>query len=162
MEQQTDATEASTTQAKTGLAIPLVGRVLAIDPGEKRIGLALSDPTQTIAQPLTTFTRRVGQRFPLLKLKTVIEAHSPAGILLGLPVALNGSEDERALAVRSLGATLNAKTKLPVRFWDERMSTSRALSAVQELGGKVRGRKADVDSLAATVFLQAFLDSRRT
>jgi len=141
-------------------AIPRPGRVLAIDPGMKRIGLALSDPTQTIAQPLATLSRRAGKRFPLLSLKTHLDEHQPVGIVVGLPIAPDGTEDERAKSARALGAMLNTKTELPIAFWDERMTTARALSAVRDLGGHVRGRKAEVDRLAATVLLQAFLDSR--
>ena len=131
------------------------------DPGTKRFGLAMSDPTQTIAQPLATLSRRVGKRFPLQSLKVHLDKHEPVGIVVGLPIAPDGSEDERAKNARALGATLNTKTELPVAFWDERMTTARALSAVKDLGGQVRGRKAEVDGLAATVLLQAFLDSRR-
>ena len=142
-------------------AIPCPGRVFAIDPGTKRFGLAMSDPTQTIAQPLATLSRRVGKRFPLKALKSHLDEHQPVGIIVGLPITPDGSEDERAENARHLGATIKAKTELPVAFWDERMTTARALSAVKDLGGQVRGRKAEVDSLAATVLLQAFLDSRR-
>jgi putative Holliday junction resolvase len=140
--------------------LPLRGRVLAIDVGDKRIGLALSDPTQTLAQPLATLTRRVGKRFPMGKLKQFIDTHRPVALLLGLPLAPDGSEDERAVAVREVGALLMAKAELPVAYWDERMSTARVHSAVREWGGTL-GRKGDVDQLAATVFLQTYLDSRR-
>ena len=141
--------------------IPFPGRVFAIDPGTKRIGLAMSDPTQTIAQRKATLSRRAGQRFPLQALKSHLDRHRPVGIVVGLPITPDGSEDEWAANARELGATLTAKTELPVAYWDERMTTARALSAVHDLGGRVRGRKADVDSLAATVLLQAFLDSRK-
>ncbi len=134
---------------------------MAIDPGEKRIGIALSDPTQTIAQPLVTLTRRTGQRFPLKKLIEIIEEYSPVGVVFGLPISLNGSEDERALAVRKISSVVQEKIQLPVGFCDERFSTSRAHNAVRDLGGKIRGRKEKIDCIAATVFLQAFLDSRR-
>jgi putative Holliday junction resolvase len=142
-------------------AIPCPGRIIAVDPGTKRIGLAMSDPTQTLAQPLATLSRRVGKRFPLQSLKAHLDAHQPVGILVGLPIAPDGSEDERAANARELGATLHTKTELPVAFWDERMTTARVLSAVKDMGGRVRGRKTEIDGLAATVLLQAFLDSRR-
>ncbi len=141
--------------------IPDAGRVLAVDPGTKRIGLAISDPSQTIAQPLPTLSRRTGKRFPLKDLKSFLEEREPVGIVVGLPIAPDGTEDERAANARDIGSTINAKTGLPVVYWDERMTTARALSAVRELGGSVRGRKEEVDGLAATVLLQAFLDSRR-
>jgi putative Holliday junction resolvase len=142
-------------------SIPGTGRVLAIDPGTKRIGLAISDPSQTIAQPLATLSRRAGKRFPMQNLKSHLEEQNPVGIVVGLPIAPDGTEDERAASARDIGCTINAKTGLPVEYWDERMTTARALSAVQELGGRVRGRKEEVDGLAATVLLQAFLESRR-
>jgi len=83
------------------------------------------------------------------------------GIVVGLPIAPGGVEDGRAKDARELGSILASKTELPVGFWDERMTTARALSAVKDLGGQVRGRKEEVDALAATVLLQSFLDSRR-
>ena len=142
-------------------SIPDTGRVLAVDPGAKRIGLAISDPSQTIAQPLATLSRRVGKRFPMQDLKSHLDEQGPVGIVVGLPVAPDGSEDERAASARELGTTIAQKTGVPVDYWDERMTTARALSAVHELGGRTRGRKEEVDSLAATVLLQAFLDSRK-
>jgi putative Holliday junction resolvase len=142
-------------------SIPHYGRVLSIDPGSKRIGIAISDPSQTIAQPLATLSRRAGKRFPLQQLRSSLEEYEPVGIVMGLPIAPDGAEDERAKIVRDIGAMLSGKTGLPVEYWDERMTTARALSTIQELGGRVRGRKEDVDGLAATVLLQTFLDSRR-
>jgi putative Holliday junction resolvase len=142
-------------------ALPRTGRILALDVGEKRIGLALSDPTQTLAQPLDTLTRRSGRRFPLARLRTILESQRPVGILLGLPLTPDGSEAARAREARSIGTAIAEKSALPVAFWDERMTTQRALRAVRELDGSVRGRRGDVDQLAATTLLQSFLDSRR-
>jgi len=141
--------------------LPRHGPLLAIDLGDKRIGLALSDPTQTVAHPLTTLQRRTGKRFPLQDLRTHLDEHRPAGIVMGLPLAEDGSEGARAAEARATGARLADKTGLPVAYWDERMTTARALRAVRDLGGGIRGRKADVDKLAATTLLQSFLDSRR-
>jgi putative Holliday junction resolvase len=142
-------------------ALPRAGRLLAIDPGAKRIGLALSDPDQRLAHPLGTLTRRPGRRFPLSALRLHLDAHHPVGILIGLPLTPDGTEDERARAVRSDGARIAEKTSLPVAYWDERMTTARALRAVQDLGGGLKNRKSDVDPLAATTLLQSYLDSRR-
>ena len=141
--------------------VPAEGRLLAIDLGDKRIGLALSDPTQTLAQPLGTLTRRVGKRFPLKQLRTQLEAHRPVGVVLGLPLESDGTEGPRALEARAIGTLIEAKAALPVCFHDERMTTARALRAIKELGGSTRGRKGDVDQLAATTILQTFLDRRR-
>jgi putative Holliday junction resolvase len=141
--------------------LPPIGRLLAIDPGAKRIGLALSDPDQRLAHPLDTLTRRSGKRFPLAALRTHLETHRPVGIVIGLPLTPDGTENERTQAVRVDGARIAEKTSLPITFWDERMTTARALRAVRELGGGTRDRKADIDPLAATTLLQSYLDSRR-
>lgn len=140
--------------------MPSSGRLLAIDPGEKRIGIALSDPSQTLAQPLTTLSRRAGKRFPLRELRTLLQQHSPVGILVGLPLAPDGSEDERAAAAREVGSLLEEKTGLPVEFWDERLSTARVHSDVRASGVRLPTARHKVDQLAATVLLQSFLDSR--
>jgi putative Holliday junction resolvase len=140
---------------------PMSGPLLAIDLGEKRIGLALSDPTQTVAHPLATLHRRSGKRFPLQALRRHLDEHAPVGIVMGLPIAEDGTEDARAAAAREAGERIAEKTGLPIAYWDERMTTARALRAVRELGGRLRGRKADVDKLAATTLLQTYLDSRR-
>lgn len=144
----------------TGDILPDTGRILAVDPGEKRIGLAISDPSQTLAQPLLTLRRRPGKRFPLRDLKTILDEHSPVGILVGLPISPDGTEARPASEARDTGALIRAKTRLPVHFWDERMTTARARSAIRDLKGRTRGRKQDVDKLAATVLLQTYLDNR--
>jgi putative holliday junction resolvase len=141
--------------------IPTAGRILAIDWGEVRIGLALSDETQTLASPLDTLVRRAGKRFPMARLLDHVAAHSPVGVVVGFPLTLEGKEEASAAAARETAAAVAGRSGLPVELWDERMSTARALGAIQELGGSTRGRKAEVDALAAAVLLQHFLDARR-
>ncbi|HEY8258166.1 MAG TPA: Holliday junction resolvase RuvX [Gemmatimonadales bacterium] len=141
--------------------IPAVGRILALDWGEIRIGLALSDESQTIASPLETLTRRAGKRFPMPRFLELVGTHHPVGAVIGLPLTPEGTEEESAAAARALARTVGERTKLPVELWDERMSTARALALVWEQGGTTRGRKEDVDALAAAVLLQHFLDARR-
>lgn len=141
--------------------VPAEGRLLAIDLGDKRIGLAMSDPTQMLAQPLDTLTRRAGRRFPLKQLRAHLDAHGPVGIVFGLPLESDGTEGDRALEAREAARLIQDKTGLPITFLDERMTTARALRAVRDLGGGTRGRKGDVDQLAATTLLQSFLDGRK-
>jgi putative Holliday junction resolvase len=141
--------------------LPTTGRLLAIDIGDKRIGLALTDPLQTVANPLATLTRRPGRRFPLKRLKEHLDAHRPVGIVVGLPLLPDGSEGERAGEARATATRIANQAGLPVTLWDERMTTARALEAIRTLGGGLRGRKKEVDQLAATTLLQSFLDSRR-
>lgn len=142
--------------------LPIRGRLLGVDVGAKRIGLALSDPDQTVAHPLDTLVRRTGQRFPMQQLRRHLERQRPVGVVVGLPLAEDGSEDDRSVPAREAGSVIAAKCGLPVAYWDERLTTARALSAVRDLGGGTRGRKAEIDRLAATVLLQAFLDGRRS
>jgi putative Holliday junction resolvase len=143
------------------VTIPTTGRILAVDWGEVRIGLAVSDESQTLASPIDTLSRRQGKRFPLHRFLELAAEHHPVGLLVGLPLSADGSEKESASAARELGELLAERTELPLELWDERMSTARALAAVREQGGSTQGRKGDVDALAAAVLLQTFLDFRR-
>ena len=143
------------------MSIPTTGRILAVDWGEIRIGLALSDETQTLATPLETLHRRHGKRFPITRFLELTAAHRPIGLLVGLPLSPEGTEEVSAASAREMASTLAARTSLPLELWDERMTTARALGAIQEQGGSTRGRRADVDALAAAVLLQHFLDARR-
>jgi putative Holliday junction resolvase len=141
-------------------SLPRAGRLLSVDWGEKRIGLAISDETQLIATPLGTVTRRAGKRFPMPAFLEHVMAETPAGILVGLPLESSGDEGSAAREAREMAATIGGRTYLPVELWDERMSTARALAAIREQGGSTRGRRDEVDALAAAVFLQHYLDSR--
>ncbi|HKU62832.1 MAG TPA: Holliday junction resolvase RuvX [Gemmatimonadales bacterium] len=142
-------------------ALPTSGRLLALDWGEVRIGLALSDETQTLASPATTLVRRPGKRFPMPRLLELVAEHAPVGVVVGLPLTGEGDEGDSAAAARELADDVARRTRLPVELWDERMSTARALAAIREQGGRTRGRKEDVDALAAAVLLQHYLDARR-
>jgi putative Holliday junction resolvase len=132
-----------------------------VDWGERRIGLALSDETQTLAQPLATLTRRRGKRFPMRHLLTHIEAHQVVGVVVGLPLDASGTEGPAAQAARELGEAIQRRSGRPVALWDERFTTARVRQAVHEMGGKTRGREGEVDALAATLLLQHYLDARR-
>jgi len=142
--------------------LPLEGRLLGVDWGTKRIGLAISDPTQTVATPLGTLTRRAGRRFPMGQLKPYLETHQPVGVVLGLPLDAGGAEGAAARAARDTGALIAAKTGLPVAYWDERMTTARAHRAQRETGTPGADARHAADPLAATLLLQAFLDHRRS
>ncbi|MGH7586188.1 MAG: Holliday junction resolvase RuvX [Gemmatimonadales bacterium] len=142
--------------------IPPAGRIIALDWGEVRIGVALSDETQVLASPLVTLVRRPGKRFPMPAFLALVADHEPVGVVVGLPLTPEGSEGPAAEAAREMGEAVSRRTALPVEWTDERLTTARALGAIREQGGSVRGRKADVDALAASVLLQGFLDARRS
>jgi len=143
------------------VAIPKAGRILAVDWGEIRFGLALSDETQTIATPLDTLSRRAGKRFPMPAFLELVATHHPIGLVVGLPLTALGEEGGSALAARELAERLGRRSGLPVELVDERMTTARAQAAIREQEGSTRGRKGDVDALAAAVLLQGFLERRR-
>jgi putative pre-16S rRNA nuclease len=130
------------------------GRWLAVDWGERRIGLAISDPTGTIASPAGYILRRAGKRPPIAELMRRGEALEARAYVLGLPLDGNGDDTPRAIEVRRVAAELEKRTGLPVRLLDERFTTAAALRAVHEMGGAPRDRKGDVDALSATVLLQ--------
>jgi putative holliday junction resolvase len=143
-------------------AIPGSGRILALDWGEIRIGLACSDESQTLASPLETLVRRPGKRFPMPRFLELVADRQPVGLVVGLPLAPEGGESPSSAAARELAGLVARRTGLPVELWDERMSTARALGAIREQEGSVRGRKEEVDALAASVVLQHYLDARRS
>lgn len=143
------------------MPIPTAGRILAIDWGEIRLGLALSDERQILASPLGTLSRRAGKRFPMPAFLDAVSAHGPVGIVVGLPLTMEGEEGDSARAARELAEQVGKRAELPVELTDERMTTARVLGTIREQGGSTRGRKDDVDAHAAAVLLQGFLDRRR-
>jgi putative Holliday junction resolvase len=139
----------------------VTGRLLGVDWGERRIGLALSDETQTLAQPLTTLTRRAGKRFPMRQFLTLLDRHAVTAVVVGLPLDAAGVEGDAAGAARALASAIAQRSGKPVELWDERFTTARALGTVRQMGGTTKGRKGDVDALAASLLLQHYLDARR-
>jgi putative Holliday junction resolvase len=130
---------------------------MAVDWGERRIGLALSDPSGTIATPAGVIVRRVGKRPPIAELVRRAEALEARAIVMGLPLDGEGEDTPRAVECRRVARELARRTKLPVALLDERFTTATALRAIHEMGGSTRGRKGDVDALAAAVLLQQAL-----
>jgi len=138
------------------------GRLLAIDYGERRVGLAISDPTGTIASPAGVIVRRAGNRPPIAEIVRRAEALEARGFVVGLPLDGDGNETPRSIETRSLAGELSRRTGLSVELVDERYTTAAALRAVHEMGGSTRGRKGDVDALAAAVLLQQVLNRTRS
>lgn len=138
-----------------------MGRLLGIDYGERRIGLAVSDPSGTIAQPLSPLLRRRGKRPPLARLVTLAQEYDAVAFVVGWPLDLEGEEGPQAADVRRFAEQLGARTGLPVHLWDERLSTARAERILREMGipsekSRAAGR---ADTLAALTILQAYLDA---
>ena len=135
-----------------------LARFLAVDYGRKRIGLAISDPLGMIASPAGFITRREGKRPPITKILARAEELEAVGFVLGLPLDGEGNETAWTAEVRALGKEISKRSGMPVRFYDERFTTAAALRTVREMGESTRGRKGDVDSLAATILLQHALN----
>ena len=135
----------------------MTGRLLAIDWGDKRIGLAVSDELGMLASPAGIIARRVGKRPPIAEIIRQGETHGVAGYVFGLPIDPSGNETPRSQEVREAAGKLAARQTLPVRLVDERFTTSAALRSIKAQGGSTRGRKEDVDALAAAILLEGVL-----
>ncbi len=138
-------------------------RVLAVDYGERRVGLALSDPTATIATPLTTILRRRGKRPPVAAILEIVQSSEVAEIVLGLPLTLQGDDSDWTREVRAFGETLAQRSGLTVHLLDERMTSVRAERTIRSMGLKKseREQKERIDAAAAILILQAHLDRRK-
>jgi len=141
-----------------------VPRVLGIDYGERRVGLALSDPSATIAQPLSVLTRRAGKRPPVQAVADLVARHDVSHIVVGLPLTLAGDESDWTREVREYATKLAERTGTGVTLADERLTSVAAERAVRSLGLRRREReqKDRVDTAAAMLILQAWLDRAKS
>jgi len=137
---------------------PTLARFMSVDYGEKRVGLAISDPLGMIASPAGFIQRRAGKRPPIAEIIRRAEALEAVGFVIGLPLDGNGEETAWTREVRTVGGELEKRTGLAVKYLDERFTTSASLRAIREMGGSTRGRKGDLDSMAAALLLQRALD----
>ena len=135
-----------------------LARYLAVDYGRKRVGFAIADTIGMIASPAGFITRREGKRAPITKIIARAEELGAQGLLFGLPLDGEGHETDWTAEVRAVGVEIAKRTGLPIRFLDERFTTAAALRTVKEMGESTRGRKGDVDALAATILLQQALN----
>jgi putative Holliday junction resolvase len=133
-------------------------RLLGVDYGSVRVGLAVSDPDRKIAFPLETYARRDRER-DAEYFRGVVAREEVGGLVVGLPVHTDGREGQKAAEARAFGRTLAEATGLPVVFWDERFTTVEAESALWEAGLTHKKRKARRDRVAAQLLLQAYLDA---
>ena len=154
--------------------LPTNGRLIAVDWGDVRIGLALSDESQILASPLETLVRRAGKRFPMPRFLELVAEHRPVGVVVGLPLTGEGTEAASAAAAREMGDTIARRSGLPVELWDERFTSALAEQSLREEGGSSSRRKgggrerarahtgpekARVDQRAALLLLQSWLDA---
>ena len=139
---------------------PKHGRVLGLDYGSRRIGVAVSDPLGLTVQPLPPI-RREGDRKDVAAIGDLAAELGVTSVVLGLPLLLNGDEGPAAVRARAFGERLQAETSLPVTMWDERLTTAQSERHLVASGVRRGDRKEIRDSLSAMFLLQSALDSRR-
>jgi len=132
----------------------MTARILGVDPGERRMGLAVSDPLGITAQGLDTFDRRKDGDF-MARLRDLVAEYEVERIVVGNPVSLSGREGEASARARLLADEIARGLGLPVELWDERLSS---VEAQRTLAGARAGKKA-VDRIAAVLILQGYLDA---
>ena len=135
------------------------GRILAVDFGKRRVGLAISDPTGSIAFPLKTIDRKKDPN-PLEKqITSVVAEHDIKRVVIGLPLTESGKKGAMALEVESFISRLEPLVGCEVVSWDERFTTARAVKIIHEIGEKTGKDKGKVDRISAVIILQNYLDS---
>jgi putative Holliday junction resolvase len=137
---------------------PSQSRILALDLGKKRIGLAISDPLGITAQGLPNLVR-VNKRTDFAVLEQLVRERQVGLILMGNPINMRGDEGRQSGWVREFAQALEARTGLPVKLWDERLTSVEANRVLRSSGISIEKRAAAVDRLSAVILLQSYLDS---
>ena len=133
-------------------------RILAVDPGEKRLGIAISDPTATIASPLTVL-KHVSRAEDAAAIVRLAVEHSAGMIIVGTALDVDGEETLQSRKAARLAEVIRTLTDLPVALWDESGSTQEARAARLAMGVSRKKRRGHMDDLAAAVILQSYLDA---
>lgn len=135
-------------------------RILGLDYGSKTVGVALSDATCLIAQPLETIERKQENKLrqTYARIEALVEEHEVDKIVVGLPKMMNNTEGPRVQATKEFAVNLERRTGLPILFMDERLTTVEANRILEETGVCVSGRKEHIDKMAAAIILQSYLD----
>lgn len=142
-------------------AIPPGRRLLGFDLGEKTIGLALSDTMLTVATPLQTLKRgKFGTDAAVIE--SLIKTHGVGGMVIGLPLNMDGTDGPSAQSARAFGRNFAARSELPIVFWDERLSTAAVTRTLLDADASRKRREEVVDKMAAAYILQGALDRLRT
>lgn len=139
--------------------VELSGRILAIDYGSRRIGLAVTDPLGITAQGLETLQRK-NKRSDFARLEKLLREYEVREIVLGYPLRMSGQEGTQSQKVAEFAQELRRRFQLPVRLWDERLTSAEANRLLREADISIRKRAAAVDRIAATLILQSFLQAR--
>ena len=135
-----------------------MGRLLAIDYGEKRLGLAISDPNQIISKPLKTIILSDSQ-YIYNELEKIINYYEIQKLIIGLPLGMDGKNTQQTSKVEAFKEDLQNKISIPVILFDERLSSVSAKKSLISQGIKTGHNKSKIDQTAAAIFLQHFLDT---
>lgn len=139
-------------------SLTLKGRIMALDLGEKRIGVAISDPTRTIAAAHSVI-ERTSRQADFAAYRQIIAAEGVNLLIVGLPVTLSGEDSAQTAWVRDYTAELAENVPVPVHFWDEAMTTMEAQASLRARGKKGKKARERIDAVAAAFILQSYLDS---
>ena len=139
----------------------LAMRTLALDYGERRIGVAISDPSGAIATPLETIAARPGGRGALERIAELVRDHEVDQVVVGLPLHMNGRAGPEAERARAFGERVRAHAKVAVDYLDERWTSREAERALDEVGVRRREQRGRVDPIAAALLLRTWLELRR-
>jgi putative Holliday junction resolvase len=138
-----------------------MSRVVGIDPGEARIGLAISDEDASIAFPRETIPARGGAAEAARRVREALADEEISLAVVGLPLRLDGSEGEAARRAKAFGEVLEAALEVEVVYWDERLTTVAAERSLREMGRRGAKQREVVDQSAATILLQGYLDANK-
>ncbi|HEX9372670.1 MAG TPA: Holliday junction resolvase RuvX [Roseiflexaceae bacterium] len=136
------------------------GRIMALDVGGRRIGVALSDTTRVLASPLTTLRAEPRDRV-IAQIAALVAQHEVAEVVVGLPLTLSGEVGPQAQTVQTFADELRRALDVPLHLFDERLTSVAAERMMIDMGIKPERRKARIDEVAASIILQDFLETRR-
>lgn len=139
----------------------IMGRYLGIDYGEKRVGIAISDPTHIIAQPFTVIENR-SRKYLIEELKKIVDLQNVSKIVLGLPITMKGGDSRKTREVRKFAKMLSEKLNLEVLLEDESMTSWQAEQSLRQMGKKPSRHKSKIDQLAAQIILQDFINQENS
>lgn len=137
-------------------------RVLGIDFGDRNVGLALSDALRLTAQPLGTYRITGRDDDDRAYFKDLVIKHQVAEIVIGLPLRMNGTAGSRVEKTRGFAKWIEAAVRVPLIFWDERLTTHQALMVVHEQKVSLKAKKSVINQISAAIILQGYLDSKRS
>ena len=149
-----------TDKESDGPSHAIAGRVLGLDVGSRRIGIAISDPLGITAQGLETLQRR-NKRFDLEALERIVREYEVREIVVGLPLRMSGAEGTQSEKMQVFAEDLRRRFRLPVHLWDERLTSAEANRLLRETELSIEKRAKAVDRMAAVLILQGWMESRR-